>query len=153
MDTLTTFATCTRPHVRWMIRRDMVEVLSIDAAGSAPAMGEDAILSNLRQRNTIGMVVEVGEKIVGFMIYRLEKRRLDLVRLHVHPDHRRQGIASIMLNKLIGKLSEHRRVAIVADVPEECLDVQLFFKATAVRATGVHAPEGVTCYKFKYQIK
>jgi ribosomal-protein-alanine N-acetyltransferase len=126
-----------RVHIRWMIRRDMPEVLAIEHASHAFPWTEEEFLRVLRQRNCIGMVAEQGERVVGFMIYELHKSRLEVLDFAVHPDERRQGIGRQMVAKLIGKLSNHRRTRIALDVRESSLDSQLFFRTQGFRATEV----------------
>src|SRR5204862_6467086 len=65
-----------RVHIRWMIRRDMPEVLHTEQQSFEFAWTEEDFLRCLRQRNCIGMVAEHGEKVVGFMIYELHKAKL-----------------------------------------------------------------------------
>ena len=60
-----------RVHIRWMIRRDMPEVLQAEQQSFEYAWTEDDFLRCLRQRNCIGMVAEHQDRIVGFMIYEL----------------------------------------------------------------------------------
>ena len=43
-----------RTHIRWMIRRDMPEVLAIEAASFEFPWLEDDFIRCLRQRNCIG---------------------------------------------------------------------------------------------------
>ena len=68
-----------RVHIRWMIRRDMPEVLAIEHASFDFPWCEEEFLRVLRQRNCIGMVAEVGEQVVGFMIYELHKNKLHVL--------------------------------------------------------------------------
>jgi len=51
-----------RVHIRWMIRRDMPEVMRTERASFEYAWTEDDFLRCLRQRNCIGMVAELGER-------------------------------------------------------------------------------------------
>src|SRR5215467_12994633 len=81
-----------RVHIRWMIRRDMPEVLSTELASFEYAWTEDDFLRCLRQRNCIGMVAEHNDRVVGFMIYELHKNRLHILNFAVHPSARRLGI-------------------------------------------------------------
>src|SRR5881227_1489491 len=96
-----------RVHIRWMIRRDMPEVLTTELASFEYAWTEDDFLKCLRQRNCIGMVVEVdnlpGEPLAGFMIYGLEKRALEIINIAVHPNLRRRGVGAEMVAKLKSK--------------------------------------------------
>ena len=107
-----------RVHIRWMIRRDMPEVLAIEHASYEFPWCEEEFLRVLRQRNCIGMVAECGERVVGFMIYELHKTRLQVLNLAVAPDYRRMGVGRQMVAKLVGKLSSHRRTRIGLQVRE-----------------------------------
>lgn len=123
-----------RVHIRWMIRRDMPEVLSIEQASHDFPWTEEEFLRVLRQRNCIGMVAEKGERVVGFMIYELHRNRLELLNFVVDPASRRQGIGHQMMAKLVGKLSNHRRTKIALVCRETLLPAQLFFRVEGFRA-------------------
>src|SRR5207244_3273595 len=120
-----------RVHIRWMIRRDMPEVLQAEQDSFEYSWTEEDFLRCLRQRNCIGMVAEQGEKVVGFMIYELHKAKLHILNFAVSPSCRRVGVGRQMIAKLISKLSSHRRTRITLEVRETNLPAQLFFKAMA----------------------
>ena len=124
-------------HIRWMIRRDMPEVLRTEQESFEYSWTEEDFLKCLRQRNCIGMVAELGDKVVGFMIYELHKTKLHVLNFAVHPEFRRTGVGRQMVAKLIGKLSSHRRTKITLAVRETNLSAQLFFKMLDFRATKV----------------
>lgn len=123
--------------IRWMIRRDMADLLEIASHGRCGVETEDEFLGHLRQRNAIGMVAECRERIVGFMIYHLHAKHIQIAAFGVDHKLRRHGIGLEMLCKLASKLSGHKRSRIVVDVPESQLEAQLFFKACEFQATGV----------------
>ncbi|TWU38936.1 ribosomal-protein-alanine N-acetyltransferase [Novipirellula aureliae] len=124
-------------HIRWMIRRDMPAVLAIENRSFEYAWTEEDFIRCLRQRNCIGMVAELDDKVVGFMIYELHKNRLHILNFAVHPDARRRGVADSMVHKLLGKLSQERRNRIMLEVRETNLEAQLFFKKIGFRAISV----------------
>lgn len=126
-----------RVHIRWMIRRDMPEVLQIEQDSHDYPWTEEDFLHCLRQRNCIGMVAEIGEQVVGFMIYELHKIRLHILNFAVHPAHRRRRVGSQMVQKLISKLSSHRRNCITLEIRETSLESQLFFRTVGFCATSV----------------
>ncbi|MCI0637464.1 MAG: ribosomal protein S18-alanine N-acetyltransferase [Gemmataceae bacterium] len=126
-----------RVHIRWMIRRDMPEVLLTEQQSFEFAWTEEDFLRCLRQRNCIGMVAEHGEKVVGFMIYELHKAKLHIMNFAVHPNWRRHGVGAQMIAKLISKLSSHRRTRITLEVRETNLLAQLFFRSQEFRAVRV----------------
>lgn len=124
-------------HIRWMIRRDMAEVIRTEQDSFEYSWTEEDFLKCLRQRNCIGMVAEHEERVVGFMIYELHKTKLHVMNFAVHPEFRRTGIGQQMIAKLIGKLSSHRRTKITLAVRETNLIAQLFFKTVDFRAVKV----------------
>lgn len=122
---------------RWMIRRDMAEVLNIENRVFEFPWREDDFIRCLRQRNCIGFIAETGERVVGFMIYELHKTRVHLLSFAVHPDFKGMGVGGTLMSVLQGKLSEKHRVRITTEVRERNLDAQLFFKRFGFRATSV----------------
>jgi ribosomal-protein-alanine N-acetyltransferase len=126
-----------RVHIRWMIRRDMPEVLQTEQESFEYSWTEEDFLRCLRQRNCIGMVAEQGERVVGFMIYELHKAKLHILNFAVHPQFRRAGVGAQMVAKLISKLSSHRRTRITLEVRETNLGAQLFFRNQGFKAMRV----------------
>lgn len=124
-------------HVRWMIRRDMPEVLAIENDCFEFPWSEDDFLRCLRQRNCIGMVADFDDEVAGFMIYELHKTRLHLLNFAVSARHRRRKVGTRMLGKLLGKLSAQRRTRIILEVRETNLPAQLFFRERGFRAVSL----------------
>lgn len=146
-----------RVHIRWMIRRDMPEVLGIEQASFPFAWSEDEFLRVLRRRNCIGMIAEQGERVVGFMIYELHKSKLQVLNFAVDPEFRRGGVGAQMIAKLIGKLSTQRRSQIVLYVRESNLAAQLFYRNLDFRAVEVvrefYEDTGEDAYIMQYQLE
>ncbi len=124
-------------HIRWMIRRDMPEVLDIETASFEYPWLEEDFIRCLRQRNCIGMVAEYDDRVVGFMIYELHKDQLHVLNFSVRPDVRRRNVGEQMVAKLVGKLSQQRRNRIVLEIRETNLAAQMFFKNLGFRAVSV----------------
>lgn len=124
-----------RLHIRWMIRRDMNEVLSIEQDGCTNPWNEEDFLRCLRQRNCIGMVADHSEKVIGHMIYDLYPKRIGVTRFAVDPMWRRMGVGSAMIAKLMSKMSSFRRVRFTFMVEETNLGGLLFLKSQGGVAT------------------
>ena len=144
-----------RVHIRWMIRRDMPEVLQAEQQSFDYSWTEEDFLRCLRQRNCIGMVAEHGEKVVGFMIYELHKAKLHIMNFAVHPQWRRLGVGAQMVAKLISKLSSHRRTRITLEVRESNLSAQLFFRKQEFKAIrvlrGFYEDSGEDAFLMEYR--
>ena len=144
-------------HIRWMIRRDMPEVLDIENQNFEFPWCEEDFIRCLRQRNCIGMVAESDERVVGFMIYELHKSRLHVLNFAVSPEFTRRGIGHAMMAKLVNKLSHQRRTAIALEVRETNLEAQLFFRQAGFRAMSVlrdyyeDTPEDAYVMEYQYQ--
>lgn len=146
-----------RVHIRWMIRRDMPEVLAIENASFEFPWLEGDFIRSLRQRNCIGMVAEYEDQVVGSMIYGLHKARIHVLNFAVAPEYRRSGVGSQMLAKLIAKLSSQRRSRILLEVRETNLAAQLFFRENGFRAVSVlrsyyaDTPEDAYIMQYRYR--
>ena len=146
----------TRIHIRWMIRRDMQEVLHTEQESFHAPWTEDDFLHCLRQRNCIGMVAECSDQVIGHVIYELHRNRLHILNLAIHPNHRRQHVGAQIMTKLIGKLSSHRRAKITLELRESNLAAQLFLKALGFVATKVvknyYEDTGEDAYFMEYRL-
>ena len=123
-----------RVHIRWMIKRDMPEVLQIENNCFEFPWTEEDFLRCLRQRNHIGMVSESKSRIVGFMIYELQRTKLHVVNFAVQKALRRHGIGSQMVSRLISKLQSRRKTGITLKVRETNVGAQKFFYENGFRA-------------------
>ena len=123
------------PAIRWLIRRDMPEVMEIENRSFAFPWSEEEFLVVLRERNCIGTVYESAQGYIhGFMIYELHKDTLRVLNLAVAPEVRKTGVGRAMAQRLIDKLSDQKRRFIEAKVRETNLKAQLFFSAAGFRA-------------------
>ena len=127
----------TKYYIRWMIRRDMPEVLEIENGCFEFPWSEEGFIRGLRARNCIGMVAEYDEKVVGYMIYELHKTRLHVINFAAHPELHRQGVGCAMARNLISKLRHDRRWRMLLEVRESNLAAQQFFRAMGFMATNI----------------
>jgi [ribosomal protein S18]-alanine N-acetyltransferase len=146
-----------RVHIRWMIRRDMPDVLAIERESFEFPWLEDDFIRCLRQRNCIGMVAEYEDQVVGFMIYELQKSRIHVLNFAVAAAFRRSGVGSQMIAKLIAKLSSQRRSRVILSVRETNLAAQLFFRENGFRAVSVlrsyYADTPEDAYMMQYRFR
>ncbi len=131
--------TSTQPEVqfRWMVRRDLPEVLEIERQSFEFAWTEEDFLRCLEQRNCVGTVARVGEEVVGYMVYQILKNRIHLLNFAVAPQWRRKGIGTQMVERLKKRLVQQGRQRITLEVRETNLPAQLFFRHCGFRAVCV----------------
>lgn len=141
--------------IRWMIRRDMAEILDIEKEAFAFPWSEDEFIRCLRQRNCIGMVAEHDDRIVGYMIYELHKTRLHVLNFVVRHDYRRRGVGRRMVEQLKLKLRPNGRSRLLLEVRETNVAAQLFFRACGFKAVSVlrdfYDDTTEDCYVMQYR--
>lgn len=115
--------------VRFMIKRDMPEVLGIEARSFANPWSERDFLRVLRIRNCVGLVLEDGQAVLGYVVYELSTTTVTILNLAVAPDRRRLGVGTALVGNLVAKLKSRGREEILAEVRERNLAGQLFFRA------------------------
>ena len=145
-----------RVYIRWMIRRDMPEVLAIEADSFEFPWLEEDFIRCLRQRNCIGMVAEHEDRVVGFMFYELNKTRFQVLNFATASDFLRRGIGIQMVSKLVGKLSAQRRTRITLEVRETNLPAQLFFRSVGFRVVSIlreYEETGEDAYLMRYRFQ
>jgi [ribosomal protein S18]-alanine N-acetyltransferase len=125
-------------QIRWLIKRDMPEVLEIENRSFSEPCPEKEFLRLLRQASVIGVVAEPKTfgAIYGFMIYELHKQKLNLLNFAVAPEVRGTGVGRAMVERLIDKLSQQRRRWITLEAYEENLTAQKFFSSCGFKAFG-----------------
>ncbi len=141
-------------HIRWLIRRDNPEVMEILQQTSEYPWTEEELLAHLRQRSCIGMIAEYGEKVVGMMVYDLLRHRLHATQFAVHPAFQGMDVGTQLVEKLVSKLSSHRRTRVTAVLRETNLPAQKFARAVGFKAVkvlrGYCDDSGEDGYLFQY---
>ncbi|MDQ3224466.1 MAG: GNAT family N-acetyltransferase [Gemmatimonadota bacterium] len=131
--------------VRWMIRRDLDDVVAIRNASCVEQTTSDNIKRRLTDRHTIGMVATrpspdpafYERPIVGFMIYELRQTTIHLGSMAVHPDHRRRGVGRELIARLKSKLDPAGRWRITLYVRESNDQAIALYRSEGFKALGV----------------
>jgi ribosomal-protein-alanine N-acetyltransferase len=153
--------------LRGLIRRDMPEVLRIEAESFEFPWQLNDFLLMLHQRNNNGMVAESSviaadrctQTVVGYMVYELHKDSIHLVNLAVDKRYRRQEIGRQLIQKLIKKLSAGAglRQKVTCEVRERNVAAQLFFRAVGFRAVavfrGMYKDTSEDAYAMMYSVR
>lgn len=143
-------------QIRWMIRRDISEILAIEQASFDFGWTEEYFLSTLCQPNYINIVAEHDNKVTGFMIYELYKNHLHIMNFAVHPNFRRRGVGRTMVEKIINKLSQRCRKKITLELRETNVQAQIFFQLQGFMAVGVlrqhYEDSGEDAYLMQYRL-
>lgn len=125
-------------HIRWMVRRDVPHL-----SGFGGLLSPEEVVTAMRQRQTIGMVAECGNDILGYMTYGLHRDFITVLDFAVSPDVRRSGVGRVLCDKLVYKLCSHRRTFLAAPVPDDRLDALMFFRDRGFTAIGYDRAESL----------
>lgn len=141
-------------NFRWLIRRDMPVVLDIEQQSFQFPWTEDDFFRALRQRSCIGMVAEELDEsgrgnVLGYFVYRLHPHHFEIVNFAIHPAHRRQGVGSLMAEKLAGKLI-NGRTRLEVFVSDFNLGAQLFWSAIGFHAVGIDRNKFDECEAYRF---
>jgi len=149
--------------LRWMIQRDLPQVLRIERQAPALQWCQQDFLAVFQSGDTAGWVAEVGDQVVGYLIYKaitqpepaepealdslgfagqaggrpvLKPLRISLLNLAIAPEWRRHGIGRALLAKLNQKLRQSEDY-IQATVPESNLPFQLLLRDAGYKAVSI----------------
>ena len=142
--------------VRWMVRQDLADVLEIENLSFPHPWDADIYRENLKSRSCLPLVAELSDgTIIGYVIYTLGDTDITIINMAVHPDYKGNRVASQMINKIKGKLNDHRSHILIA-VADYNLECQLFLRHHQFKAIEVareHFIGGVDAYWFQFKSK
>lgn len=141
--------TARKATIRWMILHDMPEVMAIEQASFAYPWSEAEFGEILTEPTCNGMVAVRSGRVAGYVIFRLNRNRIDILNLAVSPDARRTGIGRQMVEKLAGKLDALGRDMLAVEADENDLSGHLFLRAVGFRAVQVVHRGDYDSYRFE----
>jgi len=124
-------------NVRLMVRRDLAQVLAIEAKCFEFPWTDEEFWQCLRQPNCLGMVAEHEGRVVGYIVYETPKNRILVTNIAVDPDFQRHGIARQMVQKLVSKMIYQQRHKVAITIRETNLPALLCFRALGFKAVTV----------------
>jgi [ribosomal protein S18]-alanine N-acetyltransferase len=124
-------------QLRWMSPNDMPEVMTIERACFEFPWSEIEFLHSLQIQSTVCVVAELDGRVVGFMVYELSRKQIQLLNFATAPAYRRRGVGAKMAARLLGKLAIKDRTRISLEVRETNLTAQLFFRSLGFLATKI----------------
>lgn len=142
-------------YTRWLVRRDMDDVVAIESESSPYPATHDEILALLRERNIIGMVAESSYRVAGYCVYEVSPERITLLQLAVAQHTRRKGVGTVLLEKLKRKIdASETRFSLDVNVRETNLPGQLWLRNRGLRGVCVNrryfADSGEDAFLMRY---
>jgi ribosomal-protein-alanine N-acetyltransferase len=123
-------------YIKWLHAGLYKHAAALESHSSENFLTENDIRKLMRKKYGMGgFVIAEINKSVGYTIYEQSKSVLKILNLVVHQDFRRQGIASLLMDRL---MTRKEWTSMEVFVRESNLNAQLFFKSHGFLATGVH---------------
>ena len=130
--------------IRWMTQSDMESVQKIEVKSFPKPWSKKDFTDCLEVRSKIGKVIEVSEKIVGFIIYELMPKGFYIINIAIDPDYRRLGYGRALVSQLIEKVKQttndygySKRYFVNSYISDEKVDAHLFFKSLEFKAISI----------------
>lgn len=122
--------------LRFMIERDYQYILDIEKESFDYPWTEKDIIKNKKIKDVLLLVAEYQEIIVGYIIFKVNKNSITIIRLAVHPDYRYKKIGTKLLDFAKQKLNKNR-TEIKIRINERLVDGQMFFKKLGFICTDI----------------
>lgn len=144
-----------KTKISHILHSDIEEVLKIDDICFSPAITKAELLEFTDTNNGVCKVLKIDGTIVAFHLYKIQPNSIEMIKLGVHPDHRRQGYGSKLIKEAYRKLSKKRNrlACIISEYSDESI---LFLKSLGFVATSVDrgvCNDGSDGYCFRLVLK
>jgi [ribosomal protein S18]-alanine N-acetyltransferase len=116
-------------RIRWMVHRDLNQVLKIERASYSPDWRWPADAFEAPELNRqVNLVATLDNQVAGYIVYLCRAASIEIMNLTVSPQHRRRGIASQLLRRVLSKVKSKHGAIIETIVRESSLPVQLLLQ-------------------------
>ena len=128
------------PHIRPMIRRDLLSALDIEQQTTIRPWDDKDFREYMKHRYNQGWVAEYREKVLGFMLYQdmSPKSEYIITELAVHPSFHRRGVGTALIEQLIDNMMNRNIGKLTYYAIEDNLAAQLFLSSNEFRAVKIH---------------
>jgi ribosomal-protein-alanine N-acetyltransferase len=83
------------------------------------------------------ILAEINGQIVGYVLFWLLPGAIDIHNIAVHVNHRRRGIARLLLSRVIAEARRHSAVRVMLEVRRSNLPAQNLYQSIGFLTTGV----------------
>ena len=116
---------------------DVTEVLSIEQISFTTPWSEILFMNEIFKPGSTPKVARLYDSIVGYICVNRVLDEGHILNVTVHPDYRRQGIASLLICSMIRYLREYRCNAIYLEVRASNAAARTMYERSGFTVTGV----------------
>ncbi|NWF75553.1 MAG: ribosomal protein S18-alanine N-acetyltransferase [Nitrospirae bacterium] len=114
--------------IRDMGEEDILEVVNIEQVSFSTPWSEQSFLRELYRKYSIMKVAVFRDKIIGYICADYKFHEACILNLAVHPDYRRRGVATILMNNVINELKNRGCVFLYLKVRFSNTGAKEFYK-------------------------
>jgi N-acetylglutamate synthase-like GNAT family acetyltransferase len=134
-------------QMRYIKNEDIDRIVYLEKDTAHEPLTRKEIIQ-FRKKNNVSIVVCEDKQAVGFAIFKIFPKYLEIVRLAVDPLLRRKGIGSRIMNSIIQSQSNKDRDKIIVEVHQDYLGSHLFLKKFGF--TAIQKKKNPEWYEFTY---
>lgn len=124
----------TKPRIRKLNSDDLYDLAEISMLSFESPWDQSAFHRRLSSKEFHGWGVDIDDAIRGFIVFSYFKKSMYIRHMAVHPEFRRQGIGSRLLETIPERIQQGKINSASVAVPDTHLGAQLFFHRNGFRA-------------------
>ena len=98
---------------------------------------EKSIASELNNRLSCWLVALDGENVIGYVGSQTVIGETDMMNIAIHPDYRKQGVATILIQSLIEELTKHGSHSLMLEVRQTNEPAKNLYKSLGFETVGI----------------
>lgn len=126
-----------KPLIRLMETRDLDEILEVEMSCFKTPWTRHMFVDELYNSNAYYFVVNVNEKIVGYVGFWKIIDEAHITNVAIHKDYRRLGYGRALITAMLNKAKELEIIAITLEVRVSNLDAILLYESFGFVSSGV----------------
>lgn len=123
--------------IREMQESDIPGVLEIEHSSFTTPWSETAFFSEIHKPYSIIKVAVLGDNIIGYVCVNYIINEGHILNLAVHPDFRRRGIATVLMEEILDELKKQGCRFLYLEVRVSNLGARKFYEHLGFRVVGV----------------
>ena len=122
--------------IRQMEIKDLPEIMNIEISSFSIPWSATAFINEINKINSHTKVAEFQGKILGYICINYIFNEAHILNLAVHPDCRRQGIATMLMKDALSSLLKKGCIYFYLEVRESNIIAQKFYKKFGFKTVG-----------------
>ncbi|MEW6585198.1 MAG: ribosomal protein S18-alanine N-acetyltransferase [Nitrospirota bacterium] len=122
--------------IREMREEDIPEILDIEHISFSEPWSEAAFLGEILKSYALNRILLIGDRLVGYVCVNYLFDEAHILNLAVHPDFRRRGLATGMMNHILSELKKRGCKYIYLEVRVSNTTARAFYERFDFRVAG-----------------